>query len=399
MSLVWKLLRRHISVPQFLGFALANLFGMCIVLLGYQFYRDVMPVFTGDDSFMKTDYVILSKKIGTASTISGRSNTFSGAEIDDLRSQPFATKVGQFTSTAYKVDAHMGVAGTNVLNSELFFEAIPDEFVDAPKGTWHYEPGSTEVPIILPRSYIAMYNFGFAQSRSLPKISDGLVGMIDFDIFIQGNGQKGSFKGKVVGFSNRLTSILVPQAFIDWSNERFAPDNHADPTRLVVQVDNPGSETVTKYLDRKGYEAEDGQMEAEKTTYVLKLTVTVVVAVGLIISLLSFYILMLSIYLLVQKNATKLESLLLIGYSPAKVARPYQLLTIGLNVVVLFVAWALVFFVRRYYMEVVETLFPDVDMGSMVPALALGVGLFVVVSICNIVAIRHKIMSIWKRRD
>ena len=34
MSIVWKLLRQHISLPQFAGFSLANLFGMLIVLLG-----------------------------------------------------------------------------------------------------------------------------------------------------------------------------------------------------------------------------------------------------------------------------------------------------------------------------------------------------------------------------
>ena len=81
MSLVWKLLRQHISVPQFIGFFFANLFGMIIVLLAFQFYRDVLPVFTADDSFMKADYLIMSKKIGTASTISGRTNTFNNSDI------------------------------------------------------------------------------------------------------------------------------------------------------------------------------------------------------------------------------------------------------------------------------------------------------------------------------
>ena len=66
MTLVWKLLRQHISVPQFAGFAFANLFGMLIVLLGYQFYCDVLPVFTSPDSFMKSNYVIVSKKIVAA---------------------------------------------------------------------------------------------------------------------------------------------------------------------------------------------------------------------------------------------------------------------------------------------------------------------------------------------
>ena len=57
MNLVWKLLRQHISIPQFAGFAFANLFGMLIVLFGFQFYQDVLPVFTQEDSFMKADYL------------------------------------------------------------------------------------------------------------------------------------------------------------------------------------------------------------------------------------------------------------------------------------------------------------------------------------------------------
>ena len=59
MNLVWKLLRQHISIPQFAGFAFANLFGMLIVLFGFQFYQDVLPVFTQQDSFMKADYLIM----------------------------------------------------------------------------------------------------------------------------------------------------------------------------------------------------------------------------------------------------------------------------------------------------------------------------------------------------
>ena len=35
MNLVWKLLRQHVSVPQFIGFFFANLCGMLIVLLDF----------------------------------------------------------------------------------------------------------------------------------------------------------------------------------------------------------------------------------------------------------------------------------------------------------------------------------------------------------------------------
>lgn len=63
MSLVWKLLRQHISLPQLAGFFFANLCGMVIVLLSVQFYKDILPVFTEGDSFIKKDYIIVSKKV------------------------------------------------------------------------------------------------------------------------------------------------------------------------------------------------------------------------------------------------------------------------------------------------------------------------------------------------
>lgn len=399
MNLVWKLLRQHISIPQFVGFFFANLFGMFIVLLGFQFYNDVLPVFTSQDSFMKADYLIVSKKIGAANAISGKSNAFSNSELDDLSKQKFTKKAGKFTSTEYKVDANMGVNGQSVLNSELFFESVPDGFVDVPLQDWKYETGSKEVPIILPRTYINMYNFGFAQSHSLPKISDGLVGMIDFKIYIHGNGHQDEYKGKVIGFSNRLNTILVPQAFMDWSNEYYAPGEKSDPTRLIVEVGNPADDNITKYIDKKGFEVESDKLDAEKTTYFLKMIVSLVMVIGLIISALSFYILMLSIYLLVQKNSSKLENLLLIGYSPAKVAMPYQILTVALNATVLVITWGILFFVRAYYMDIIETLFPQIESGSMMMSVALGIVLFLLVTTVNQMAIRHKVMNIWKRKE
>lgn len=399
MNLVWKLLRQHVSIPQFIGFFFANLCGMLIVLLGYQFYCDVMPVFTAEDSFMKSDYIIVEKEVGVGSTLSGRSNAFSQAEIDDMASAGFAAKMGAFTSTQYQTTAHMGINGTNVLNTELFFESIPDEFVDAPQGSWRYEKGAHEVPVILPRSYIAMYNFGFAQSRSLPKISEGLIGMIDFDIFVQGDGKNASFNGKVIGFSSRVSSILVPQSFMEYTNETFAAGKHASPTRLIMEPDNSKTKVMTSYFDKNGYEVENDKLEAEKTTYFLRLMVTMVMGVGLVISVLSFYILMLSIYLLVQKNSSKLENLLLIGYSPNRVSRPYQLLTVFLNMGVLILSLIILMLLRGQYMEIISTLFPDIDFGGMMPAIVLGIALFVLVSLTNTIAIRHKIVSIWKRKE
>ena len=65
--LMWKLLRKHISKAQLIGFAIANMVGLTIVLLGLQFWQDVRPVFEDEDSFIRKDYLVVTKSIGTAS--------------------------------------------------------------------------------------------------------------------------------------------------------------------------------------------------------------------------------------------------------------------------------------------------------------------------------------------
>ena len=396
MKLVWKLLRQHISWPQFVGFFFANLFGMTIVLLGYQLYCDILPIFTANDSFLKADYLVVSKKIGMANALGQQHSGFSKDEIADLQAQPFVKGVGQFTSTAYKAEATMGVSGMKILNSELFFESVPDPFVDVSLDNWHYTPGDSLVPVILPRSYIAMYNFGFAQNHSLPKINEGLIGMIDLHIKVQGKGGQGYFKGKVIGFSSKLNTILVPQSFMTWSNSHFSPDSEMPPSRLILDVTNPADQRIGTYLEDHNYELEDNNLDAEKTTYFLKLMVTLVMGVGVVISALSFYVLLLSIYLLVQKNTTKLQNLLLIGYSPSRVALPYQMLTLVLNFAVLVASFSLLLMIRSYYIDIVETLFPDLPSTGVAPTLGIGLALFLFVTGINFAILWRKIISIWR---
>lgn len=396
MKLVWKLLRQHISWPQFVGFFFSNLFGMTIVLLGYQLYCDILPIFTANDSFLKADYLVVSKKIGMANALGQQHSGFSKDEIADLQAQPFVKGVGQFTSTAYKAEATMGVSGMKILNSELFFESVPDPFVDVSLDNWHYTPGDSLVPVILPRSYIAMYNFGFAQNHSLPKINEGLVGMIDLHIRVQGKGGQGYFRGKVIGFSSKLNTILVPQSFMTWSNSHFSPDSEMPPSRLILDVTNPADQRIGIYLEEHNYELEDNNLDAEKTTYFLKLMVTLVMGVGVVISALSFYVLLLSIYLLVQKNTTKLQNLLLIGYSPSRVALPYQMLTLVLNFAVLVASFSLLLIIRGYYIDIVETLFPDLPSTGVAPTLGIGLALFLFVTGINFAILWRKTISIWR---
>ena len=401
MSLVWKLMRRHISMSQLAGFFFANLCGMVIVLLGIQFYQDVAPVFTEGDSFMKKDYLIVSKKVSTLGSFVGKSSTFSNSDIEEILDQPFTKEVGAFTPSQFKVSAGVGMEqiGLN-MSTAMFFESVPDKYVDVNLDEWHFEPGQEVVPIIIPRNYLNLYNFGFAQSRSLPQLSEGVMNLINLEVRISGEGRQNSYKGKIAGFSNRLNTILVPESFMVWANANYS-DGKSDkePSRLIVEVGNPTDDRIARFFKEHGYETEDDKLDAGKTTWFLKVVVGIVLAVGLIISILSFYILMLSIYLLLQKNSTKLENLLLIGYGPNRVALPYQILTIVLNACVLVLAIGVVLYVRTLYMNVVVQMFPSLGEGNVWLMMLIGILLFLGVSFFNVVAVKKKVASIWMRKS
>lgn len=400
MNLVWKLLRRHISIVQFIGFSVANLIGILIILAGVQFYSDVRPLFSQADHFMKKEYLILSKKVSTLGALVGRSSTFSEKEILDFSRQPFGRDIGVFTSCRYGVTATISLLGQHVdLSTQLFFESVPDRFLDVQTDQWSFDPAKDEVPIILPKNYLDLYNFGFAQSRNLPQLSAGVLGLIQIDLQLRGNGYVKNLKGRIVGFSSRLNTILVPESFMQWSNELFSEaDRDQRPSRLIVAVDNPVDESLVLYLQKNGYETEGNGQDTGKLGYLLKLLVLSVSAVGLVIMLLSLFILMLSIYLLLQKNSDKLRTLLLLGYLPHRVAFPYQLLATGLNLGGFGIAFVVLVSIRTQYFPMLQQLYPTLPDGSLVFAAFTGILLSLFFSVVNSRIIYQKLRSLMRDR-
>lgn len=396
MSLVWKLLRQHISVGQFIGFILANLVGVVIIMLGMQFYADSIPLFTSADGLMKQEYMVISKRVSTVNTLFGSSdNGFSDDEIAEIGQQAFTKSVGAFTSSRFKVYASLNLAGKGV-SSDLFFESVPDEYVDVESKDWRFNESENFIPIILPKNYLNLYNFGFSQGRNLPKLSEASISIVPLEIEIWGRNGSERFIGRVVGFSDRLNTILVPEDFMLWANQEFGVGRSQNPARLIVEVQNPADKTIAEFFQKRGYESENGALDLGKIAYFLRLIVLIVISIGLVISVLSFYILMLSIYLLLEKNITKLENLLLLGYSPEHISMPYQLLTIVLNLAILVVSILVVWSIRMVYMDILVELYPQVESGSLMPAVIIGGGLFVLVSVVNIFTIRMRIKRIWR---
>ena len=394
--LLYRLLSRHLNAGQLAGFVLANLCGMTIVLAAVQFATDIIPLFTGSDSFMKPGQMVMAKHVSTVRTLTGKAPTFTPEEIADVRHQPFVSDVGTFTPSLFSVVATLGSQKLGVeFSTEMFFEAVPDAFMDVDTSRWHWKEGDEEVPIVLPRNYLNLYNFGFASSQGLPALSESLVSMVKIRFILRGSTGRKDLTGRVVAFSKKLNTILVPQAFMDEMNATLSPERKPEPARLIVTVSNPADERIANYLDDHSYETEADDAEAARTAHLLRIIITIVLVVGLIISALAFYVLLLSIFLLLQKNTEKIDTLLLIGYSPQAVARPYHLLTISLNTLVLILSIIIVLLLRGYYLPLFGQLYPSYTATSLSPALLTGVALYLLVTLLNYVAIRRKVMSVW----
>lgn len=399
--LMWKLLRKNVSKVQLGGFAVANMIGLAIVLIGLQFFEDVRPVFDDEDSFIRKDYLVITKSVGSVSMVrslvgGADANAFGEDEIAELEAQPWLRKLGRFTTTGYKVYGRVSLsAQLPSLNTSLFFESVPDEFIDTKNAGWGFNPEHPVVPILLSKDYLSLYNFGFAASQGMPQLSEGVIGEVPISLVLTASdgSRRDYVEGRIVGFSNRLNTIIVPEKFMEWSNARYASGVAPQPSRLILEVENPGDAAIGKFMKKHRYEIAGDKANSNKAGYMLTVVMGIVVSVGLIISLLSFFILILSIYLLLQKNTGKLRNLLLLGYSPAQVSDAYVRMVVCVNAAVYMLSLVLMVCARSSYL-------PQLEAFSLSGAslwLSAGVGLAVIglITAGNVIAIKRKVASLW----
>ena len=394
MNLVSRLLRKNLSTAQTLGFILSNFIGLAIVVTGLQFYEDVSAIWQKEDSFLKTDYLVVNKKVTSGNTLGQSKSTFTDGEISDLAAQPWVRSVGRFTAADYRVSAALDNGGRS-LSTFMFFESIPDNYLDINPMQWQYREGSGEVPIIISKDYLTLYNFGFAASAGLPQLTEQMLSSIPMRLHIAGNDgtRQADFRGRVVGFSNRLNTILVPEAFMTWSNREFGSGVTPPSSRLVIDVSSPGDVAIDKYLEAHDLESA-GDKSASQASFLLNVVTGIIMAVGAVITVLSLFILMLSISLLMQKNRAKLHSLLQLGYDPGRVGAPYRNIVIISSTVAFLLSIAAMFLFRLYYIGAIEGL--GGASGNLWLAPGVGLLLTAVIITFNLLAVRRKVVSAWR---
>lgn len=356
--MIWKVFKAEISIWQLAAAFIGAFVGLVIMLVAAGFYFDVKSVFSDNEGFWKEEYIIISKRITSDETLQQIDNqkrdkpSFSKTEIDELTKQKFVKDVTPFTNCSFGVaaftDKDSPLAG---FYTDLFFEAVPAAYIDVNYHNWAWKEGDTFIPVILPKTYLNLYNFGFATSQNLPQVSEKSASLVKFNVVVHGKGKRQKFEARIVGFSDRINTLLVPQEFIEWGNGKYGSDTLPEPSRLIVVASDPSDAGMFRFFEEKNYDVNKSELSNSKALMFLRIIITLVVGIGLIITGLAFWLLITSVMLLLQKNKENIIKLGLLGYRNRTIAKPYLVLVLVLVLLINLLAFVPLIFIRNFYMS------------------------------------------------
>lgn len=372
MHLLFRLLRQNLSVWQMVGFIVANLLGGAIVLVGTQAYRDFDRFMEKENGLLSDGYVVVTKPIGGLSTFGsllGVKPVFRDNEIERLREHPSVKDVGVFTSASFQIRGSFSLGDLNI-STDLFMESVPDKFIDVEFSSpqeWHANVDGSFIPVIIPRKYLNIYNYGYASTKGLPQLGEGLTSAFPIGITVRGNGHQRKYNARIVGYTDRLNTVLVPDSFLQEANKRFGAQRQEPPSRLIVSTSiDGGNSTFLDYLDKQGYSIE-GNLESLKLQTFVHGVLWVVIGIGGMVSVLAFVLLLVSIQLLIEKNKDKFINLYSLGYSVSQIGRPYLLLVSATDIIVWLLSACIVTTAYSSLFAFISVISPDLQLASLFP--------------------------------
>lgn len=387
--MLWKLLRRNISVWQLAGYAFSTFVGLLIVLTAMQLYRDMDAGLHGEELIARRN-IVISKPVKMQATLSGKTPTFSDSEIGRIEAQPWARGVMPFRAADFKVWAQLSIGGRE-LSTALFFESVPDSIVDVDPSLWQFNPDSPEIPILISKDYLSLYNFGFAAGSGMPMLTEGMIGSLPLSVTIAGRGGAATLPARIVGFSSWLNTVAVPEAFMDWAHRHYGDATDTAPSRLVIAVDDAAAPGVEDFIKSQGYEQAGAPGQLGRASFLLTVLTAAIAGIGTLITTLALGILVLSLYLLVQKNRKTISGLLMLGYTPRSVSTKYFGLVATINVCVLVAACASLVAVRILWLPALDTL--GFQPASIWITIVTATAIMAAVSTLNLVVISRLVKS------
>lgn len=385
-----KLQRKTLIPSQMVAYTLSLLVGAAIALLSLQLYADLKPLLNSQTDVFRAHTVTVSKTVTAVKTARKKGIYFTDKELQRLKQQEFVKEVAQFNSSTFNVSAAISFGGQQ-MSTDLFFESVPDGYVDIQSDDWRWDSTSNFLPIVIPEDYLNLYNFGFAESQSLPVVAPGLLSQVTFNVFVEGNGKRKVYNSRIVGLSSKINSILVPEDFLLWANREFGAANDKGSSRLLVEFSDASDERIAEYFKANGLNINKAELESSKMAFFFRLAMGFVMAIAVVIILLSMALIVMSMNLIVHRNREMFINLRNIGYSVGTMSRFYKVVTSLLTVGVIMLSAVIVVWIRSYYLARLSTMFNAG--GTLAPTLIGSLSLAaLLLVICN-----HSIVRTIKR--
>lgn len=318
-SLLQKLLLRHNRRNSRLWLSLlAVCTGTTLLLLSVMIWWNFKELLEGkrDNDSLGSTFLTVSKRVTDEKMGRPEITLFTLPEIDDIRHAPQVQDIGALQSNRFPVFAVMSASVG--FSTEMFLEAVPQRFMDNMPEDWQWQPGDMQVPIIVSTEFLNLYNYGFALSQGLPQLSESSIQSISFDLKI---GATETYKAHVVGFSDRISSVLVPESFIQYGNNTYAPGAITAPSRLIVKSKDPSDAAFVNYLQQHDYTTNNEMLRWNKLRSAIQAVTSATGLLAVLLMGIGTLVFILFIELTIARAQASLKLLLEIGYSPRYLGR------------------------------------------------------------------------------
>ena len=268
--------------------------------------------------------------------------------IDEIAKQPFTESVGLLSPSRFKASIQ-SISNQFPFYTDISFESVPSNFIDLKNIDFTWNPTANFVPVIVPNMFLDIYNFQFSLSQDLPQLTPAIVKMIVFKLTVYGKNGPISFNAKIVGLSDRISSMLVPTEFIQWGNNYAEKKSDNTVSRLVLKTNDPSNPAIATFLKQKNLSTNTEKLRYSKYRKVIDTVVAISGLAGGIMLIFALIIFTLFVQLTIANCKQEIILLITLGATPNQLSKfllkqfyPGNLLSISIaTILVMILQWGL----------------------------------------------------------
>jgi hypothetical protein len=169
--------------------------------------------------------------------------------------------------------------------------------------------------------FLDIYNFQFSISQNLPQLTPSIVKMIVFKLTVYGKNGPINFNAKIVGLSDRISSMLVPAEFIQWGNNYAEIKSDNEVSRLVLKTNDPSNASIASFLKKKNLSTNSEKLRYSKYRKVIDTVVVIAGLTGGLMLIFALIIFTLFIQLTIANCKQEINLLIILGAAPKQLSK------------------------------------------------------------------------------